>query len=110
MSNKARLQTTPVMVSNSDSNNASTLSDSSATEDSLVPKGGSESHDTSLSHQASSETLIEGERQHVSDSNPGGTAINDDIAVAKEEVDILSVSEVIQIYVKSCSRVTWHLS
>ena len=87
---KSGIQTTPVVVLSADSKNASTSSDSSANE---------ECYDTFSPNNTFSETSV-----LVSDNNEEVTTINDDVAVAEEVVGLLSVSEVTQIYVRSCSR------
>ena len=95
-----RIQATPVLLSNSDT---STLSDSSAADETMVPNV-QVSNDTS-SHDVSNDTFeLQVERQDVPVNDPDVIPTSDDITVGEEEVDLLSVSEVTQVYVKSCSR------
>ena len=96
-----KVQAMPVCVSSSDLSNVSTLSDSSAHDNGVVVSNGA-SHSALVSSTAYSEA-IQVERQDVS-GNDSNAVTTDGISVVEEEVDLLSISEVTQFYVKSCSR------
>ena len=94
-STAVKVQATPVLVSSSNSGNDSNISSSSFSDDGLVPTAAMTCHDDS--YNSSSETLMQLHDPEVAD-------IDDGVAVAEEEVDLLSLSELTQIFVKSCSR------